>query len=370
MSDESRQTAAELSRLGAEILKLKVQPALGPEDDGKFVAVDVETGDYEINENDYAAVSRLRNRRPEADIWLGRVGESAAYGIRGYNGRLAPSYERLKDDEYDDSPWTREELQALVWEAGKQLGWKDMDEYDDEDDRMIRAVIFDFNGVLLDDESLHFEMFREQLAGEGVTITSDDYHQRYLGLDDRACFEAALTDAGQTATSQRLDDLIERKAVRYAEEAARGLTFFPGAAECLAALAERYPLAINSGALRPEIVFGLEEIGCRDHVAVIVSAEEVERCKPHPEGYTLALTGLRKFEETLGVSSKLTPSQCLVIEDSLAGIESAKGAGMWAVGVPNTYTREELLESGADDVVDDLASFTPSWIAERFTARV
>jgi beta-phosphoglucomutase len=234
---------------------------------------------------------------------------------------------------------------------------------------MIRAVILDFNGVLLDDESLHFAMFREVLAGEGVAITPDDYHTKYLGLDDRGCFAAALTDAGQSAGSVRLDELIERKAVRYAEEAARGLTFFPGAAECLAALAERWPLAINSGALRREIEFALNLIDRRDDVAVIVSAEETLRCKPHPEGYTLALAGLRSFEESLGTPSHLTARQCLVVEDSLAGIESAKGAGMWAVGVPNTYSRDALLAAGADDVVDTLAEFTPNWIDTRFTGR-
>ena len=86
---------------------------------------------------------------------------------------------------------------------------------------MIRAVIFDFNGVLVDDESVHFDLFREVLGQEGVEMTEDDYHERYLGLDDRGCFEAALTDAGQPADRDRLDDLIARKARRYVEVAAR-----------------------------------------------------------------------------------------------------------------------------------------------------
>lgn len=76
---ESHRTLEELARLGHEILDRRVRPALGPEDDGKFVAVDVGTGDYEIDEDDYAAVSRLRARRPAADVWLGRVGQSTAY---------------------------------------------------------------------------------------------------------------------------------------------------------------------------------------------------------------------------------------------------------------------------------------------------
>ncbi len=232
---------------------------------------------------------------------------------------------------------------------------------------MIRAVIFDFNGVLLDDEPLHFAMFREVLMQEGVTITEDDYHTRYLGLDDRGCFEAALTDGGQTADPARLDGLIARKARRYSEEAGKGLTFFPGAADCLAAMAGRWPLAINSGALRPEIEFALGLIGCRDKVAVIVAAEDTARCKPDPQGYTLALEGLRRLG---GPLADLAPGECLVIEDSLAGIESARGAGMWAVGVPNTYAADPLLRAGADAVVAGLPEFTPDWIAGRFAARL
>lgn len=82
MSTESRRTPMELARVGAEILSRQVRPALGPEDDGKFVAIDVDSGDHEIDEDDYAAVSRLRAYRPTADVWLGRIGEPAAYRMR------------------------------------------------------------------------------------------------------------------------------------------------------------------------------------------------------------------------------------------------------------------------------------------------
>lgn len=230
---------------------------------------------------------------------------------------------------------------------------------------MIRAVIFDFNGVLVDDESVHCALFREVLGQEGVVMTDHDYHDRYLGLDDRGCFETALRDAGQTADRERIDEMIARKARRYFEVAAQGLRFFPGAAACLEALADRWPLAINSGALRPEIEFALQLLQMRERVSCIVSAEDTERCKPDPQGYILALEGLRQHDPKL---IDLAPGACLVIEDSLAGIESAKGAGMWAVGVSNTYTAEELRGAGADDVVTCLTRFTPAWIADRFAA--
>jgi beta-phosphoglucomutase len=228
---------------------------------------------------------------------------------------------------------------------------------------MIRAVIFDFNGVLVDDESIHFDLFREVLAAEGVTITPDDYHGRYLGLDDRGCFEAALADAGQASDRERVGAMTARKAVRYFEVAPGKLKFFPGAGECLAALAGRFALAINSGALRPEIEFALDRLGRRGEVPVIVSAEDTTRCKPDPEGYTLALAGLRARG---GPLADLAADACLVIEDSLAGIEAAKAAGMRAVGVPNTYPEADLRRSGADDVVDGLANLTPGWVAGRF----
>src|SRR5205807_3753409 len=113
----------------------------------------------------------------------------------------------------------------------------------------IGAVIFDFNGVLVDDESVHFALFREVLAQEGVAITEWDYHERYLGYDDRGCFAAALGDAKQAFDEQRLDDLIARKARRYVEVAEKGLRYFPFAAETLASLAKHWPIAICSGAL-------------------------------------------------------------------------------------------------------------------------
>jgi hypothetical protein len=79
---ESHRTPEELARLGAEILDRDVRPSLRPEDDGKFVAIDVATGDHEIDEDDYAAVMRLRARRPSADVWLACVGQPATYRMR------------------------------------------------------------------------------------------------------------------------------------------------------------------------------------------------------------------------------------------------------------------------------------------------
>lgn len=233
---------------------------------------------------------------------------------------------------------------------------------------MIRAVIFDFNGILVDDEQVHFELFREILGREGIALSARVYHERYLGYDDRGCFEAALGAAGRPFDRDRIEELIARKAERYVAVAESGLRFFPGAADCLAALAGRWPLAICSGALRPEIEFALGRIGRRDRVAVIVSAEDTTRCKPDPEGYLLALDALRS-RRGAGLRD-LEAEHCLVIEDSLAGVASAKGAGMWAVGVLHTYAADELRHAGADALIEGLDALTPHWIDSHFGTRL
>jgi beta-phosphoglucomutase len=229
---------------------------------------------------------------------------------------------------------------------------------------MIRAVIFDFNGVLVDDESIHCDLFREVLAGEGVVMDERLYHEKYLGYDDRECFETALLDAGKMVDKERVEAMIARKAVRYFEVAEAGLRFFPRAVEAVSSLADRWPIAINSGALRPEIEYALLRMGVRDRVAAIVSAEDASRGKPDPLGYLLALAALQREPGLADLSSE----SCLVFEDSLAGIVSAKKAGMKAVGIAQTYSETELVEAGADAILGDLIHLTPEWVDRMFGA--
>lgn len=228
---------------------------------------------------------------------------------------------------------------------------------------MIRAVIFDFNGVLVDDEHVHFVLLREALANEGIALSEEQYLERYLGYDDRGCFVTALTEAGQEAAPARVDTLIARKAERYAEVAETGLRFFPAAAKSLEALAGRWPLAICSGALRAEIEFALDRLRARGRVLAIISAEDTTRCKPDPQGYHLALEALRALMPN---GLDLVAGECLVIEDSLAGVASAKAAGMVALAVSHTYDPKDLKEAGADAVLSGLAPLTVSWVEEHF----
>jgi len=230
---------------------------------------------------------------------------------------------------------------------------------------MIRAVIFDFNGVLVDDEHLHFELFREVLAPEGIDLTEGRYHEKYLGFDDRGCFEAVLTDFHKSADLATVEMLLAQKAARYTDRASHELVIFPGAVDCLASLAERWPVAICSGALRQEIAFALRLMERGEQIAAIVAAEDTERCKPDPEGYLLALDALRST-----VGEDLEAAHCLVVEDSLAGIEAAKTAGMWVVAVSNTYGEAELRASGADAVIGSLNELNPEWVSGFFIPEI
>ena len=237
---------------------------------------------------------------------------------------------------------------------------------------MIRAVIFDFNGVLVDDEHVHFELFREVLGrGRRRDRAREQYHERYLGLDDRGCFEAALVDAGQAADGSRLDDLIARKARRYVAVAAAGLRFFPDAAECLTTLAGCWPLAINSGACGRRS--SSPSIGSIAATGSRPSSRPRTRPGASPIPRATCWPSMRSagIPATARPLADLRPEHCVVVEDSLAGVASAKGAGMWAVGITHTYAAEALREAGADAIIDGLETLTPDWITGRFaTVRV
>ena len=115
---------------------------------------------------------------------------------------------------------------------------------------MIRAVIFDFNGLLVNDESLHFELFREVLGEEGIALSEKEYHEKYLGYDDRGCFDAAIRAAGRASGDGIVADLIDRKARRYEQKAREGLRIFR-ARPRRSSRSRRWPIAICSAPCDP-----------------------------------------------------------------------------------------------------------------------
>lgn len=197
----------------------------------------------------------------------------------------------------------------------------------------MRAVLFDFNGVIADDEGLHFEAFREVLAPRGIALDRARYDEELLGLDDAGVARHLFPAAGAEEHARFLAD----KSAAYDTLTAGGVPAFPGAVALVGALAARgVPLAVVSGALRHEIERILAAHGILDRFRIVVAAEDVRRCKPDPEGYLLG------FEMLRAQGLVAAAERCVVIEDSPAGIEAALGAGMRVVGVAHSAPLAEL----------------------------
>ncbi len=207
----------------------------------------------------------------------------------------------------------------------------------------MRAVIFDFDGVIADTEPLHFEGLRRTLADIQITLTEEAYYADYLGFDDRGCILEALRVNRRAISTSLVEDLMVKKATAYMASIKDHLVIFPGVREFVEEAAAAYPIAIASGALRPEIELVLEQIGIRKAFRHITSAEDVTQGKPHPEPFLHALAGLNRHHSGHPLSS----TACLVIEDSRPGIRAAKAAGMKVLAVANTHTVQDLHEADA-----------------------
>ena len=214
---------------------------------------------------------------------------------------------------------------------------------------MLRAVIFDFNGIIVDDEPIHLGLFQRVLGEEGITLTEAEYYARYLGFDDRGAFTAAYRQHGKSLGQPKLDELISRKAAYYREDIKTKIRVFHGVEKLVPDLARELPLAIASGALRNEIQMILSSIGLLNEFRAIVSAEDVIRGKPEPEIFLKALAQLNTSRDG---APNISASECLVIEDSKEGIRGARRAGMKCLAVTNSHPPELLAE--ADSILDSL----------------
>ncbi|HYE87693.1 MAG TPA: HAD family phosphatase [Vicinamibacterales bacterium] len=219
--------------------------------------------------------------------------------------------------------------------------------------KSLQAIVFDFDGVIADSERLHLRSYQEILAPEGLTISTEDYLQRYLGYDDVGVFKAVGKDFGVPMDDHRVSELIARKGERYESLAAAGEMLFPGAASFIrAAAAADVPIAIASGALTHEIEDVLDRAGLLPLFPVIVGADQTERSKPHPDPYQTAFARLRAH-----CGRDLTAWRSVAIEDSRWGLVSARGADLRCVAVTNTYSEAEL-RADAELVVAGLHALT------------
>lgn len=208
---------------------------------------------------------------------------------------------------------------------------------------MLRAIIFDFNGILVDDEPIHLEMFQKVLREEGLSLDESEYCSRYLGMDDRGCFRAFYQDHGRKLDEPFLAELVRRKAVYYRDTIEKRIIVFPGVKRLVPELSSRFPLAIASGALRSEIEIILQKIALKDYFRAIASADDVTEGKPAPEIFLKALSLLNQRETVRPIQ----PAETLVVEDSKEGLLAAHRAGMKCLAVTNSHPAEELKKAEA-----------------------
>ncbi|MBW8056688.1 MAG: HAD family phosphatase [candidate division NC10 bacterium] len=203
---------------------------------------------------------------------------------------------------------------------------------------MLRAIIFDFDGVIVDTERFHFQALQRVLEEEQIRLSWEEYTQTYLAMDDKNCFRTALARHGRSLTPGMVEELSERKAGHFLTAVPNAVTLFPGVEDIIRQAETKHPLAIASGALREEIELILGNVGLREFFRVVVAAEDVVKGKPDPEAYITALARLNR----LIAGKPVKPSECLVIEDSRHGVAAATGAGMRCLAVANSYPPEEL----------------------------
>lgn len=216
---------------------------------------------------------------------------------------------------------------------------------------MLKAIIFDFNGIILNDEPLHFRAMQEAVARLGVRVTEREYWDRYLPLDDWRCLAAICSDHSRPLTKEEQEEALSHKLKAYQRLLQGGHPLFPGVAQFIVRAASVYPLAVATGARREEVTDTLAATGLERYFRVVVSAQDFTMGKPHPESYLLAL---RRLNERLdGHTGPIAPAECLVIEDSVHGVRGALSAGMACLAVTNTYSREKL--AAANRVVGSLA---------------
>ena len=221
----------------------------------------------------------------------------------------------------------------------------------------LRAAVFDFDGVIVDSEPLHFRSLRDALESESVLITHEEYWDHLLAHDDRSSIRLAFERRGERPDAGRLARVERAKIERFAELIPE-VPVFPGAREVIGALAAELPLAIASGARHQEIEAILTGIGLRDAFVAVVGAEDAEGTKPDPAPY---LEAARQLESHV---PGLVPGECVAFEDSVPGVMSALGAGMKVIGVAHSYPAAKL--RSAHRVVTSLAALEPGSLGGLF----
>lgn len=212
----------------------------------------------------------------------------------------------------------------------------------------IKSVIFDMNGVIIDDEHVHEIAFKDVLSSYGINLTHEEYLKYFAGKTDKDGFINIAEVYGVVLPVKKL---LTEKAQIYLKTFPVNKRSYPGVIELIQNLAEHYTLALSSSSTRQEVNLILREFNLEHYFRVTVSADDISHGKPDPESYL-------KTAELLNID----PSECVVIEDSKSGVISAKAARMYCIGITTTHQKKDLKE--ADVVVNNFSQISTQLIAD------
>ena len=229
---------------------------------------------------------------------------------------------------------------------------------------MIKAIFFDFNGVIIDDETIQMTAYQEVLKNYGIAVTEEWYFDS-LGMDDKTFIKSMFDRARKKMPANVINEVLNAKTDRYRAMIEDELPLCSGVLTFLKATSRHFSLGLVSMANQNEISYVFERANLGPLFSVLVTADEVHVCKPAPACYQHGLRKLnqRRQRERL---LPLLPQECLAIEDSPPGIQAGRAAGMWTLGVTNTVSEEALRQAGADVVTHSLADWTVDAVRHLF----
>ncbi len=229
---------------------------------------------------------------------------------------------------------------------------------------MIKAILFDFNGVIINDEPIQMRAYQEALKSEGISLTEEEYYSA-LGMDDKAFTRFAFSKDGKELSEEMMNEIIEHKTDAHRKTIDKELPLFDGAVNFIKSASHAYEIGLVSMARRKEIDYVLERAGLQNIFSAIVSAEDVSNHKPDPECFNLGFRLVDKKRTGKG-GFPLIRSECLVIEDAPPGVIAGRNAGMKTLGVTNTVSAQALRIAGADVVAANLADLSVDAVQHLF----
>jgi phosphoglycolate phosphatase/beta-phosphoglucomutase len=229
---------------------------------------------------------------------------------------------------------------------------------------MIKALFFDFNGVIIDDEGIQMRAYRDVFRDYDINLT-EEWYLDSLGMDDQTFVREIFKRANKSLTTPVLDAVMDAKTGLHRNMIEDELPLFPGVLTFLKATSRHFSLCLVSMANKKEIGYVFEKAQLTPLFSVLITADDVSACKPAPDCYQAGLDKLNEKRRQQRLLPLLA-HECLAIEDSPPGIQSARSVGMRTVGLTNTVSEAELRAVGAEVVSRSLADWTVDAVRHLF----